>query len=108
LFDAACGGEIGFIDVPSRRAPVPKSRVRQKKVYTPPTDVVPRVTRVSRKQSGLWLPITAVSLIVLGIGWLVVFYLSQGQYPVLSWRYWNLAIGFGAMVSALVLLARWR
>jgi len=65
---------------------VPKSRVRQKKVYTPPTDVVPRVTRVSRKQSGIWLPITAVSLIVAGIAWLVVFYLSQGQYPVLSWR----------------------
>jgi hypothetical protein len=87
---------------------VPKSRVRQKKIYTPPTDVVPRVTRITRKQSGIWLPITAVSLIVLGIGWLVVFYLSSGAYPVLTWRYWNLAIGFGAMVSALILLARWR
>ena len=70
--------------------------------------MVPRVTRISRKQSGIWLPITAVSLIVGGIAWLVMFYLSQGALPVLSWRYWNLAIGFGAMVSALVLLARWR
>lgn len=87
---------------------MPKSRVRQKKVYTPPTDVVPRVTRVSRKPSGIWLPVVAVSLIVVGIGWLVVFYLSQGEYPVLSWRYWNLAVGFGAMVGALGLLARWR
>jgi len=87
---------------------VPKSRVRQKKIYTPPPDLAPRVTRVSRKPSGIWLPILAVSLVVLGIGWLVVFYLSQGVYPVLSWRYWNLAVGFGAMVSALGLLARWR
>ena len=88
---------------------MPKSRVRQKKVYTPPTDVVPRVTRVTRKKpSGIWLPILAVTLIVGGIGWLTVFYLSQGLYPVLSWRYWNLAVGFGAMVSALALLARWR
>jgi cell division protein CrgA len=92
----------------NQESTVPKSRVRQKKVYTPPTDVVPRVTRISRKQSGIWLPITAVAMIVLGIGWLVVFYLSQGQYPVLSWRYWNLAVGFGAMVGALGLLARWR
>jgi len=108
VFDAPGGGAIGFIDVPPQESTVPKSRVRQKKVYTPPTDVVPRVTRVTRKPSGIWLPIVAVSLIVAGIGWLVVFYLSQGAYPVLSWRYWNLAIGFGAMVSALVLLARWR
>jgi hypothetical protein len=88
---------------------VPKSRVRQKKVYTPPTDVVPRVTRVSRSRpSAAWVPATAVGLIALGIGWLVTFYLSQGEFPVASWQYWNLAVGFGAMVAALALLARWR
>jgi hypothetical protein len=108
VFDARGGGAIGFTDVPLQESTVPKSRVRQKKVYTPPADVVPRVTRVRRKQSGIWLPITAVSLIVLGIGWLTVFYLSQGAYPVVSWRYWNLGVGFGGMVSALILLARWR
>jgi Cell division protein CrgA len=97
-----------FVDVPRKVSTVPKSRVRQKKVYTPPTDVAPRVTRVSRKPSSVWVPVTAVALIVAGIGWLVVFYLSQGAYPVASWQYWNLAIGFGAMVSALALLARWR
>ena len=87
---------------------MPKSRVRQKKVYTPPADLAPRVTKVRQRPSGIWLPIAAVTLIVAGIAWLTVFYLSQGQYPVLSWRYWNLAVGFGAMVSALALLARWR
>jgi len=50
----------------------------------------------------------AVALVVAGIGWLVTFYLSDGVYPVLSWRYWNLAIGFGAMVAALGVFARWR
>jgi hypothetical protein len=97
-----------FIDVPHQESTVPKSRVRQKKVYTPPTDVVPRVTKVKAKPSALWVPATAVGLIVAGIGWLVVFYLSQGAFPVASWGYWNLAVGFGAMVSALALLARWR
>jgi hypothetical protein len=108
-FAAAAADKLGFIDVPHQESTVPKSRVRQKKIYTPPTDVVPRVTRVTRKTpSGVWLPVLAVTMIVLGIGWLTVFYLSQGLYPVLSWRYWNLAVGFGAMVSALALLARWR
>jgi hypothetical protein len=87
---------------------VPKSRVRQKKVYTPPTDVAPRVTTLNKRPSPVWVPVTAVLLVVVGIGWLVTFYLSDGLYPVLSWRYWNLAIGFGAMVSALAVFTRWR
>jgi hypothetical protein len=87
---------------------VPKSQVRKKKVYTPPTDVRPTATAATKKPSPIWLPITAVSLIVFGIGWLVVYYLSETLYPVQSWGFWNLAVGFGAMVLSLVLLSRWR
>jgi len=87
---------------------VPKSQVRKKKVYTPPADVRPTSAASAKKPSPMWLPVTAVSLIVVGIVWLVVYYLSEQQYPVESWRYWNLAIGFGAMVSSLILLSRWR
>jgi Cell division protein CrgA len=88
--------------------PVPKSSVRKKKVYTPPTDVRPMATAAAKRPSSVWLPISAVSLIVGGIAWLVVYYLSQTEYPVESWGYWNLAVGFGAMVASLILLSRWR
>lgn len=87
---------------------MPKSQVRKKKVYTPPTDVRPSVTSTSKKPSPIWLPITAVSLIVFGIAWLVVYYLSQQRWPVEAWGFWNLAVGFGCMVASLGLLARWR
>lgn len=88
---------------------MPKSQVRKKKVYTPPTDIRPAVNAAaSRKPSPVWLPISAVSLIVFGIAWLVVYYLSEQQYPVAAWGYWNLAVGFGCMVASLAILARWR
>lgn len=87
---------------------MPKSSVRKKKVYTPPTDVRPTVTAAAKRPSPIWLPISAVALIVGGITWLVVYYLSQTEYPVQSWGYWNLAVGFGAMVASLILLSRWR
>lgn len=88
---------------------MPKSRVRQKKVYTPPADVAPRVATISKRSapSTRWVPGTALALIIFGIAWLVTFYLSQGEWPVMSWRYWNLGVGFGALVAALVVLARW-
>lgn len=87
---------------------MPKSQVRKKKIYTPPTDVRPVATAATRKPSPVWLPATAVALIVLGILWLVVFYLSEMAYPVAAWGYWNLAVGFGSMVASLILLANWK
>lgn len=87
---------------------MPKSRVRPKKLYTPPSEVMPRVTAASKRPSPTWVPVTALVLIFVGIAWLVVYYLSAQEYPVASWQYWNLAIGFGAMVASLPLLARWR
>jgi hypothetical protein len=87
---------------------VPKSQVRKKKIYTPPVDIRPNATTADKRPSPIWLPVTAVTLIVLGIAWLVVYYLSEGAYPVLSWNYWNIAVGFGAMVIALGLLSKWR
>jgi Cell division protein CrgA len=87
---------------------VPKSEIRKKKVYTPPSDMIVPTTTSDKRPSPMWLPVTAVSLIVIGIGWLVVYYLSETLYPVQAWGYWNLAVGFGAMVAALGLLSKWR
>lgn len=87
---------------------MPKSEIRKKKVYTPPSDMLVSTTASSKRPSPIWLPITAVALIVAGIGWLVVYYLSETLLPVASWGYWNLAVGFGAMVAALALLSKWR
>lgn len=87
---------------------MPKSQVRKKKVYTPPSDISPAVKGASNKPSPLWVPASAVTLIVVGIAWLVVYYLSSQQWPVASWGYWNLAVGFGCMVASLGLLSRWR
>jgi Cell division protein CrgA len=87
---------------------VPKSQVRKKKVYTPPADVRPSGTASAKKPSPVWLPATAVALIFFGIAWLVVYYLTETDYPVQSWGYWNLAVGFGSMVASLIVLSRWR
>jgi cell division protein CrgA len=87
---------------------VPKSQVRKKKVYTAPSDIRPQSTAAMRRPSPVWVPALAVTLIVLGIAWLVVFYLSSGTLPVASWGFWNLAVGFSGMISALIILSRWR
>ncbi|MBN1174512.1 MAG: cell division protein CrgA [Micromonosporaceae bacterium] len=93
---------------------MPKSQVRKKKVYTPPAELQPKTAASSRKPSPVWVPALAVTLIFAGILWLVVYYLTQGfadieAFSVLAEiQYWNLAIGFGALVASLLLLSKWR
>jgi hypothetical protein len=96
---------------------VPKSTVRKKKVYTPPTELRPQAAAAAaaKKPSPTWIPATAVGLIVFAIAWLVVYYLTQQFYDLpeaftflADLQYWNLAIGFGAMIGALILLSKWR
>jgi hypothetical protein len=94
---------------------VPKSAVRKKKVYTPPAELRPQGGAPSKKPSPTWVPATAVSLIGFAITWLVVYYLTSQFFDLgasflflANLGYWNLAIGFGAMIAALVLLTKWR
>lgn len=95
---------------------MPKSTVRKKKVYTPPAELRPANPSgyTSGKPSSAWVPGIAVGLVGLGIAWLVVYYLTDGFFDVTStgWLYsigyWNLAIGFGAMVAGLAVFSRWR
>lgn len=87
---------------------MPKSQIRKKKVYTPPAEVRPVSEADRRKPSPPWVPVSGTSLIAFGILWLVLFYLSDGSLPVAAWGFWNLAVGFGAMVASLAVLSRWR
>lgn len=87
---------------------MPKSQIRKKKVYTPPAEVRPVSESARRKPSPQWVPVSAVTVIIVGIAWLVTFYLSENRFPVEAWGNWNLVVGFGLMVAALPILSRWR
>ncbi|MFG1927495.1 cell division protein CrgA [Cryptosporangium sp. NPDC048952] len=89
---------------------MPKSRVRQKKVYKAPADVRPSAATTAKraKPSPRWVPGVAVGLIVAGIAWLVTYYMTQGEYPIAELSAWNLAIGFSMLVASLGVFTQWR
>src|SRR6185369_12592099 len=102
-------------DAPSQETAVPKSTVRKKKVYTPPAELRPQTAAAARKPSPTWIPATAVGLVAFAIIYLVVYYLTSQFFDLGSsfsflanLSYWNLAIGFGAMIAALLLFTKWR
>ena len=94
---------------------MPKSTVRKKKIYTPPAELRPQVAAATKKPSPTWVPALAVGLIVFAIAWLVTYYLTDTWLDLgtsfmflYNLSYWNLVIGFGAMIGALAILSRWR
>ena len=88
---------------------MPKSTVRKKKVYTPPSDLVRVNPALSRRPSPRWVGGLAVGLILFGLAWLVTFYLSGGHYPVASPGVTGTCgVGFAGLVGSLVVLSRWR
>jgi Cell division protein CrgA len=80
---------------------VPKSRVRSKAVYTPP----PRSSKA--KVSPPWLVPAMLGSLIVGLVWIVIYYVSQQDLPIKVFGAGNLVIGFGFLVVGVVLSTKW-
>ena len=80
---------------------MPKSRVRSKAVYTPPT------RSAKAKFSPPWLAPTMLGSLVVGLVWIVVFYVSQQKLPISALGAGNLVVGFVFLVGGVVLATKW-
>lgn len=90
---------------------MPKSRVRKKTAYTPPSNVLPSASTTARRKapSPTWYPIAMVVLMLLGLAYIVVYYIAVERVPVMKdLGAWNFVVGFGLMVSGLGMAVRWR
>ncbi|MBB5854136.1 hypothetical protein HDA45_004223 [Amycolatopsis umgeniensis] len=91
------------------RNTMPKSKVRKKTAYTPPTD---RRTPVKVKAAGpsnLFYKIVMFGLMLVGLLWLVVNYIAGDKIPFMAdLGNTNFAIGFVLMIAGLLMTMRWR
>jgi hypothetical protein len=78
--------------------------VRKKAPYIPPP------TRSAKKRvSPPWVAPLMIALFLIGIAWLVTFYITGGDAPGLrSLGNWSLLVGFGFIVSGFALATQWR
>ena len=93
---------------------MPKSKVRKK------PDAPVRTASLSSSPSGkvlapspTWYPIVMAVVLVLGLAYLVVYYLTSSgtdpNIPVMGdLGAWNFAVGFGVMLLGLIMAVRWR
>jgi Cell division protein CrgA len=84
---------------------VPESRSR-KKAKNQASSSTPAPQKP--KGGGRWVAPTMVTLLVVGLLWIVVFYLAGSDIPVMSdLGYWNLGIGMGMILLGLITAMKW-
>lgn len=84
---------------------MPKSRSRRKDDYTPPD----RGEGKDPLASSRWVAPTMVTLLVLGLIWIVAYYLVGDDLPLVSdLGGWNLLIGMGLIVGGFMTATRWK
>jgi hydrogenase-4 membrane subunit HyfE len=91
---------------------VPKSKVRKKPDAPVRTQAQATSTR-ALSPSPTWYPIVMVTVLLLGLAYMIVYYLtSSGTSPhvpvMASLHAWNFAVGFGVMLLGLIMAVRWR
>ncbi|MHA3704474.1 cell division protein CrgA [Jatrophihabitans sp. YIM 134969] len=90
---------------------MPKSKVRKKPATAAARGGVSRTPVVVERQgpSPKWYPITMAVVLLLGLAYIVVYYIAGGDVPYMQdLGGWNLAIGFGVLVLGLLMSVRWR
>jgi hypothetical protein len=86
---------------------MPKSRIRKKKKDNRPAPVVAEAGSVEL-ESPRWLAPTMIGSFLIGLFWIVIFYVSQTQYPIPNIGAWNMVVGFAFIGVGFSLATRWR
>ncbi|MCA4133214.1 cell division protein CrgA [Arthrobacter sp. M4] len=60
------------------------------------------------KPNPVWYKPVMFGLMVIGLLWIIAFYISQGQFPVPAWGSWNIVAGFGIAILGFLMTTRWR
>ena len=87
---------------------MPKSKVRKKHDFAA-SQVSRTPVKLKAGPSSVWFVVFFLSLMVIGLAWLLVFQLASTSIPFLAeLGPWNYAIAFAFMITGLLLTMRWR
>jgi len=89
---------------------VPESKRRKKAAKTSSEQASTPKVKQERVGNPPWLVPTMVTMFVVGILWVVIFYLTSGgaQLPIPPIGRWNILVGFAILLGGFGLSTRWK
>jgi hypothetical protein len=83
--------------------PVPESKPRKKTAST-----AEKAAPAAYKPNPVWFKPVMFGLMIIGLFWIITFYISEGRFPVQPWGSWNIVAGFGIAIVGFMMTTRWR
>jgi len=91
---------------------VPESKARKSatvKKKKQRSEAKPEKTRIKAPGSRRWVPPTFITVGLLGVAWLVTYYIAGQYIPFMTeLGNWNILIGMGGMAAAFALATLWK
>lgn len=56
----------------------------------------------------MWFKPVMFGFMLVGLAWIIVFYVSQGAFPIPDLQSWNILVGFGIAFIGFLMTTRWR
>lgn len=85
----------------TRKSAEAKQKVKKQRAAKP--------QKVKAPSSRRWVPPTFITVGLLGVAWLIVYYVAGDAVPLMSdLGNWNILIGMGGMAAAFGLSTLWR
>ena len=82
-----------------------RDKVRQKKKAAPAIEQL--AAKDQKLESPSWLAPVMLANFIVGLIWIVVFYISDTAYPIPGIGAWNMLVGFGFVGVGFSLATRW-
>lgn len=83
---------------------MPESKPRKRTAH-----VAPQTSAAEAyKPNPVWFKPVMFGLMIVGLLWIITFYITQGAYPVQAWASWNIVAGFGIAIIGFLMTTRWR
>jgi hypothetical protein len=65
-------------------------------------------TRGESAPNPVWFRPVMFGFMLVGLAWIIVFYLSNQQWPIPQLANWNILVGFGIMFIGFLMTTPWR
>jgi len=87
---------------------MPKSKLRKKVQAQHAHEEQVHAVETPLAESPKWLAPVMVTNFLLGLVWIVIFYVSQTRFPISGIGAWNMIIGFSFIAVGFSLATKWR
>ena len=68
----------------------------------------PQTSAQAYKPNPVWFKPVMFGLMIIGLLWIITFYITEGAFPVQAWASWNIVAGFGIAIIGFLMTTRWR